>query len=327
MAQIDTYLRPPEEIGARKGRQAEQQLGFIERYSKTLDRPDPESLRGKVWDDILALYGSYRAEGLLPISPRTTYYRLIALYGHSKDQNGKTRLADAVGDVLGSMRRLKILGMDEVSDSKFERRNAGGYDDEADFIETLQWQIRNMRLDRQQGQPRRILVWVEAKGTLPLVETICAAYGIDVMSASGMDGIKPKHTVGEEAAEYGHALIIHLGDLDPSGQHIPSVLQADAGRFARQLGGRLEVERLLLTPETVEELDIVRLGEKANQNDLKSHPDYPYTQAWQLEAVDPHDLRRLLREKIEDSMDMDVYYETLRREEHTREELLTRITL
>ena len=102
------------------------------------------------------------------------------------------------------------------------------------------------RIDRQQGQDSRLVVWCDAQGMTQQLETVADPYSVPVYSSGGFDSLTVKHMVAQEFAEMGWVKVLHIGDHDPSGVHVYGSLDEDVRAFIRELGGEAEFERLAL---------------------------------------------------------------------------------
>jgi hypothetical protein len=175
------------------------------------------------------------------------------------------------------------------------------------------------RLDRQEGQPVRLEVWCEAAGMVPQLAAITDPYGIPVRSGGGFDSLPGKRDAAlRAAADPGRVLcILSVGDLDPSGVHMPRALGEDVAAFAAAHGGRTELARVAATRAQVEEYGLPSAPAKVS--DRRSYDEPGTTQA---EALPPDSLARLLLKAIEERRDPGVHERLLAREAAERAQLL-----
>ena len=198
--------------------------------------------------------------------------------------------------------------------------------------ETLRRAARQYRRHRQIGQARKLMVLCEAAGMVPQLERVCDPYGIPVQSASGYDSITIKHELAEEVAEHDRpTTILHLGDLDPSGEDIFANIEDDAGTFAFQMLAANEnianiineiIEsrcfdpvRLAITREQTDDMDLPTEPPKSTDSRSKNFEG----DTVQLEAMPPDVIARILREAIEERMDLDIRRDNIVQEEVERE--------
>lgn len=107
----------------------------------------------------------------------------------------------------------------------------------------------------------------------------------------------------------GESLILHLADHDHSGREIEKSLRGDISAWVKELGGHVEVKNIALTDEQIDEFDLY--WEEAKDTGSNHGLGSGITRWAQLEAFPPQDLLTLLRDSIEDNLDMSAYREAL----------------
>jgi hypothetical protein len=156
------------------GKQKIRPRGFVEKWNP---RAHTRVLLDQV-NDVLADYADQ-----LPLTIRQVFYRLVGVYQYEKSERAYNRLSE----MLATARRARVISMDDIRDDGFVSKRGLFYDDLPDFLETMMHLAKNLRLDRMVGQSRRIVVWCEATGMVPLLERIAEPYGIEVCSSGGFD--------------------------------------------------------------------------------------------------------------------------------------------
>ena len=99
-----------------------------------------------------------------------------------------------------------------------------------------------------------------------------------------------------------------------------SSLAEDLQAFLDYYGGDLEMVRLAVTPEQIEEFDLPTAPPKATDN--RSFDD---TRTVQAEAIDPAVLAALVREATIQRMGLDIWNDVIAREERIRDELVEQL--
>ena len=110
-------------------------------------RPDTLALVAQV----RAVLDEYAAH--LPLTVRQVFYRLVGSRGYDKTERAYARLCETVGRA----RRAGMLPFAAFSDDGGSRHGGDGYDSPAAFLRGLRWQAEGFTLDRQQGQPLRLV--------------------------------------------------------------------------------------------------------------------------------------------------------------------------
>jgi hypothetical protein len=121
--------------------------------------PRAESLA--LIDQVNAVLDDYAAQ--VPLTVRQIFYRLVGAYGYEKTERAYKRL----GELLNKARRARLIDMDVIRDDGFISEGGGGFAGVDDFIEMVEDWAKDMHLDRQKGQARRLVVWCEASGMVP----------------------------------------------------------------------------------------------------------------------------------------------------------------
>jgi hypothetical protein len=190
----------------------------------------------------------------LPLTIRQIFYRLVGAYAYDKTEQAYGRLCE----MLNRARRAGVVRFDAIRDDGFEIRQPTAWDDAGDVLAAFRNTIANFRLDRQRGQPRRLLIAVEAAGMLPQIERIAGPYGIPVQSSGGFDSLTAKYGLAEFLGEWPAAEVLHIGDHDPSGVHVFGSLAEDVRAICDDSGHAVDVTftRLAVTPEQIAALSL-----------------------------------------------------------------------
>jgi len=174
-----------------------------------------------------------------------------------------------------------------------------------------------VELDLLQRQPIHLEVLCEAAGMVPQLDRVARPYGVPVRSSGGFDSTTTKHDLASFYAERGKpVLVLHVGDLDPSGEHMHKALDEDLEAFMTRLGGRCSVQRVAVTAEQQERFGLATAPPK--KTDRRSY-DHSFTV--QAEALDPGDLAALVRSAIEAELDMAAHAEAIAWQEQVRQQL------
>jgi hypothetical protein len=180
--------------------------------------------------ELLVKVGSVLGEylDLLPLSIRQVYYRLIAVHRYPKSNEAYNKLIYLIGKARRARCELvdprlpaggRMLLFDAIRDDKFIHSQPQAYDGADHFFKNARAWAKHLKLDRQKGQPRRLVVWCEAKGMIPMLERLVHAFGIPVLSSGGVDSISAKYkTAMLWVYVQGQPItVLHIGDQDPMG--------------------------------------------------------------------------------------------------------------
>jgi hypothetical protein len=299
---------------------------------------------------------------LLPLSIRQIFYRLVAKYDYPKTENSYNNLINLLTKARRNRRELqdnrlqggRMLLFDAIRDDKFIDSTPHFYHDAEDFFNDVRRDAEGLRLDRQLGQERRLVIWCEAKGMVPMLERIVHPLGIPVFSCGGFDSVTAKYNTATYWAEYGDPVtIIHIGDMDPSGIDMMRALAEDLISFAGE-DADIEFIRLAVTPAQAAQYNLEPGLTKPKRNGAEGYnkmlvhlsttgerhtftsalrPEGKHTyvpidnpdETWQAEALDPATFASIVREAVNTRFDRTIYDEVLSDEAEVREEVLARL--
>lgn len=149
--------------------------GFVENWRPQLrTQAKLEAVMG-----VLAEYSEY-----LPLTIRQIFYRLVGTEVIGKSEAEYANLCE----LLNRARRAGVIDMDAIRDDGF----SGGYgirlsfDGKPEFWRDTLSHAQAYVRDRQQGQPRRIVLWCEAAGMVPQIERVARPFGVTVKSSGGL---------------------------------------------------------------------------------------------------------------------------------------------
>lgn len=265
-------------------------------------------------DDVLDRYQEH-----LPLTIRQVFYALVGAERLDKSELAYARL----GEHLNRARRAGLIDFDAIRDDGVRTIVADAYQDVEHFHENTAWRARNYRRDRQSGQPLRLEVWSEAAGMLGQLARVARDYSVPVFSASGFASLSAVWMIAGRVLQRDvPTVILHVGDLDPSGESIFAAIAEDAAAFVRAdrtiHTTRLDAVRVALTREQVDEHTLPTAPAKAT--DSRSGRWTGGT--CQLEALPPDTLAEIVREAIEEHLDLDRYDREVDAERDDRAELL-----
>ncbi len=261
---------------------------------------------------VLIEYAEY-----LPLTVRQIFYRLVGAHGYDKTENAYSRL----GEKINRARRARLIPFEAIRDDGVTIAEPDAWDSAAQLVERFIEEARNLRLDRQVGQQRRLVFAVEAAGMVPQVQRIADPFGIAVHSSGGFDSLTAKHDLAHRLGRWRRVEVLHVGDHDPSGVHLFSSMEEDVRAIARDLGLAADIRfsRLAVVPAQIVSLGLVTAPPKAT--DRRSFTG----ETVQCEAIPPDVLAGIIRDAIESRIDKATYAAVLAEEEVTRERLAERL--
>jgi hypothetical protein len=249
----------------------------------------------------------------LPLTVRQIFYRLVGAYNYEKTEQAYERLVEK----LNRARRAQLIRFSAIRDDGDEWKMPFFWEDADDLIRSFIASAEDFTLDRQEGQPVRLIFAVEAAGMAPMVEEIAAPYGIGVVPGGGFSSVTGTHNMAQKLGGFDAVEVLQIGDHDQSGTHIYSSLAEDVAAFAEGLGVTVpEFTRLAVTPAQIAQYNLPQSPPKATDN--RSFLGL----TTQVESLPPDVLTDIIRSAIIDRLDEAAYDAVLVREKAIRAKLL-----
>ena len=243
-------------------------------------------------DLIEAMYSA--AEAAQPITGRGVGYKLftrglIASMTRAEMQR--------VYRLLREAREQGVIPWAWVVDETREFERCSVWDDPQEFAATVSGAYRR---DFWTQQPNRVEVWSE-KGTVRgVLQPILDKYAVGFRVMHGFSGATTIHDVAED--DDGRDLIVlYVGDYDPSGLYMSEHDLPD--RLDKYDGDHVTLKRIALTREQTDGLPPFPASDKRKDPRHKWFVRHFGDRCWELDALDPNDLRTLVEEAIKSEIE------------------------
>jgi hypothetical protein len=252
---------------------------------------------------------SYAAEHN-PVTVRGLYYRaeITHLPGIDKEESSYAKVQRQV--LL--LRRAGELPYAHIADlTRWMRKPTtfGGVE------EALQETAQLYRKALWRDANAYVEVWCEKDALAGVLLPVTALYDVPLMVARGFssetfcfEAVETR--VGDERPY----IVYYLGDFDRAGQHAANALKEKLERFAEERGVEVEFIHLAIGENDVSEFDgdtirvsftigshdfDRRLSTRPHKRKARADQLWPYSYACELDAIEPDDLRNLVRWAIE----------------------------
>lgn len=187
--------------------------------------------------------------------------------------------------------------------------------------EALKDTIDQYRLDRMTDQDVYIEIWVEKDALSGVLKRITSHYHINLMVNRGYSSCTAMHDAAERIKMHPdkECVILYLGDHDPSGVDMVRDIKARLTEF----GADAEVQRIALTME-----QITQYNPPPNPTKIKDPRAQAYIAkfgetAWEVDALNPNVLQRIIRQAVEELIDLDRFNARLEQEKQDKQHLET----
>lgn len=275
----------------------------------------------------------YQAQGYTLIL-RQLYYRFIAkdafpnswidrMYNlkHGLDPDTKNTLKNykRLGDIINHGRENG-----DISWTAFEDRNRTLYgtnpvEDPAQIVHNIE---NRLVLDCWRDQPTYVEVYVEKDSLGPIVARPANRWRAPHMACKGYLSASQAWRAGlrfKQAMEDGkRAVLIHVGDHDPSGRDMTRDNWKRLNMFAES---DIEVNRVALNMDQIRERNPPPNPAKITDTRFAKYVAEFGDKCWELDALEPKELDDLVSLAVESYVDKELWQATLERERVQRGEI------
>ena len=195
--------------------------------------------------------------------------------------------------LLKEARERGMIPWEWIVDETRELERASSWDGPAEFIRAVGLSYRR---DFWTQQPVRVEVWSE-KGTIRgVLAPVLDQFGVGFRVMHGFASATAVHDVAVD--DDGRPLIVlYVGDYDPSGMLMS---ERDLPERLREYGGdHVELHRIALLPRDLPGLVSFPASDKAKDKRYRWFVDNFGTRCWELDAMDPNDLRDRVENEIQ----------------------------
>ena len=187
--------------------------------------------------------------------------------------------------------------------------------------------LRGYRLPRWEGQENYVELWIEKQALAGVLAPIASKYHVTLMVNKGYSSCSSMKDAADRmiqaANDYAgdedrRIVLLYCGDHDPSGED----MVRDIGARLEEFGVRnLDVRKLALTMAQVEQFNPPPNPAKLTDSRAKGYIDKFGDSSWELDALPPRELNRIIERAILGVLDVDKMGEVKAREEQDKERL------
>lgn len=250
---------------------------------------------------------------------RQLYYQFVARDLIPNKQSEYKKL----GEIVNNARLAGLIDWDAIEDRTRNLEKLAVWSSPQSILNAVAEQYRE---DAWSDQPTHVEVWIEKDALTGVIENACEDWRVPYFACRGYTSQSEQYAAGkrfEEAISAGQSVIVlHLGDHDPSGVDMTRD-NAERLRMFSGYTGRLEVRRLALNFDQVEQYDPPPNPAKLTDSRCDGYIERYGESCWELDALEPTVIDALIRREIESIVDHDQWQESMDREEERRADLAT----
>ena len=244
---------------------------------------------------------------------RQAYYQLVARgYIPNNEKSYKN-----IGNLINDGRLAGLIDWYSITDRTRNLRRNSHWDNPADVIASAKY---SYLLDKWEGQPNYVEVWVEKDALVDVVGQACRPLDVPYFSCRGYTSQSEMWTAAQrfiKQEDREQRLIIHLGDHDPSGIDMTRDIQERLEMF----GADVYVKRVALTMEQIEFYTPPPNPAKITDSRCEKYIAEFGNESWELDALEPKVITDLIRDEVTVYRDDDIYREVSRKENREKTEL------
>lgn len=256
--------------------------------------------------------GEYEAQGY-ELTLRQTYYQLVARgYIPNNERSYKN-----IGSLINDGRLAGLIDWNSITDRTRFLRGNSHWSNPASVIASAKY---SYNLDKWQGQPNYVEVWVEKDALVDIVAQACNQIDTPFFSCRGYTSQSEMWSAARRFIRQGNReqrVIIHLGDHDPSGIDMTRDIQERLNMF----GADVTVKRVALTMNQIDQYNPPPNPAKLSDSRCHAYMEQFGDESWELDALEPKVITNLIKSEVTAFRDDAIYQAVCDREDREKEEL------
>jgi hypothetical protein len=254
------------------------------------------------YSEIVEAVNKILGEYDFPLTIRQIYYRLVAANLIPNKRSAYNQLSSWL---------VKARENGEVDDTRIEDRARqvleapNTFSSPEQFVEAAKhWfkRLGNSYLrDLWEDQDFSLEVWVEKDALSRVISNVIEPYRVTLCPSRGYSSYTyiKRMAIDERLSEVDKPVIIlDFRDHDPSGIQMTEDLQTRFNRYGEDLA--ILVKRIALTIDQVRQYNLIPNPTKRADTRSPSYVTQFGDQCWELDAIEPSELQRIVRESVED---------------------------
>lgn len=256
----------------------------------------------KIIEQANAIITDYNRQGYV-LTLRQLYYQFVAAALIENSQQSYKRL----GSIITDGRLGGLISWDAIEDNH-RTSAAASYvqEDEREVLSGIQYQLA---LDFWAGQEYYLEIWVEKDALLGVVSKAAEKWKVPHMACKGYlsasESWRAAQRFEEQLGNGKQCVLIHLGDHDPSGIDMTRDNGDRLDLFLRaDIGDRpVDVQRIALNMDQVTLYNPPSNPAKVDDSRAKDYIKKFGKESWELDALKPSIIEKLIDDKIRDYID------------------------
>jgi hypothetical protein len=230
-----------------------------------------------------------------PMTVRQVFYQATVRGLVEKEESGYTK----VQTDLALLRRSGVLPYDWLADNTRWQRKPRTFDS---IEEALKETARLYRKSLWTDVGAYVEIWLEKDALAGVITPVTYMYDVPLMVARGYASLSFLHGAAEYISDLDvPTYIYHFGDFDPSGVNAGEKIEQTLREMAPN--AEIHFERVAVTRQQIRDWDLPTRPTKKSDTRAKNFGEISV----ELDAIEPEQLRELVREVIEQHLPGDQF--------------------
>lgn len=257
---------------------------------------------------ILSEYGGMR------LTLRQLYYQFV-----SRDLVPNTEQSyKRIGGIIGNGRLAGLIDWDAIEDRGRRPDVPAEWHGVSDIVNSA---VAGYRLPRWGNQDYYAELWVEKQALASVLEPLASKWHATLMVNKGYSSLSAMRESALRFIDHEdkQKVLFYLGDHDPSGEDMVRDIRERLEMFG---AGDLDVQKIALTMEQIRRFNPPPNPAKKTDARYASYiARHGTDKSWEVDALPPRELSRLIDTAFRDIIDMDKYNAMIEREQQHKKAL------
>lgn len=227
-----------------------------------------------------------------PITVRGVAY---ALFTRGLIDSMVTNNTAKVSRVMTEMRETGMLDWTRIVDSSRATDRISVWANPSEIIDSA---VRGYRRNYWQDQPCLIEVWSEKSTVAGLLAPVLDEFGVTFRVQKGFGSFTSVRQAAEDSLDvpdHQNPIALYIGDYDPSGMFMSEI---DLPTRLARYGSKWQFQRIAVLESDTPNLPSFEASTKSEDHRYEWFVERFGHKCWELDAIDPNDLRQRVREQI-----------------------------
>ena len=236
-----------------------------------------------------------------PITVRGVGY---ALFTRGLIDSMTTNNTAKVSRVMTDMRETGALDWTKIVDGSRATDRISVWSNPSEIIDAA---VRGYRRNYWQDQPTLIEVWSEKSTVAGLLAPVLDEFGVTFRVQKGFGSFTSVRQAAEDSLgvpDHQNPIALYIGDYDPSGMYMSEI---DLPSRLARYGSKWEFKRIAVLKKDTPNLPSFEASTKSGDNRYPWFVENYGVKCWELDAIDPNDLRKRVREQIVTRLNLPVW--------------------